>query len=134
AEMVLNYSEAMVSRWVAEIDALPTFAGLFAAALTAFNVESYQLLEPGQPAPMYAIVLNILWFSSLVLSLASGAMGIIVKQWLSEYRIGMSGLSKNSKEAIHRRQYRLINFSTWQVGFIVSALPVLLHVAFVLFL
>ncbi|KDQ59847.1 hypothetical protein JAAARDRAFT_94694, partial [Jaapia argillacea MUCL 33604] len=32
-----------------------------------------------------AVTLNVLWFSSLVLSLATALFGILVKQWLREY-------------------------------------------------
>ncbi|KAI0688773.1 hypothetical protein C8T65DRAFT_114199, partial [Cerioporus squamosus] len=36
----------MVDRWNKEIDTLLVYAGLFSAILTAFNVQSYQLLTP----------------------------------------------------------------------------------------
>ncbi|EIW53896.1 uncharacterized protein TRAVEDRAFT_98338, partial [Trametes versicolor FP-101664 SS1] len=44
AEIVKAYSDEMVKRWNAEIDTY--LAGLFSAILTAFNVQSYQLLQP----------------------------------------------------------------------------------------
>ncbi|RPD67899.1 hypothetical protein L226DRAFT_527579 [Lentinus tigrinus ALCF2SS1-7] len=46
AELVKTYSDEMVKRWNEEIDTLLVFAGLFSAILTAFNVQSYQLLTP----------------------------------------------------------------------------------------
>ncbi|KAI0323669.1 hypothetical protein GY45DRAFT_1376152 [Cubamyces sp. BRFM 1775] len=44
-----EYSEALVERWMKEIDTYLVYAGLFSAILTAFNVESYQLLQPSPP-------------------------------------------------------------------------------------
>ncbi|KAI0633826.1 hypothetical protein C8Q77DRAFT_816347 [Trametes polyzona] len=40
-----HYDERL-KRWNAELDTLLVFAGLFSAALTAFNVQSYLLLQP----------------------------------------------------------------------------------------
>ncbi len=77
------------------------------------------------------VALNCLWFISLVLSLATGTIGILVKQWLREFLFGLSG---DSPSMARRRQYRLNSLTYWRVAFIVSALPVLLHLAFVLFL
>ncbi|KAI0719520.1 hypothetical protein C8T65DRAFT_757763 [Cerioporus squamosus] len=173
AAIVNKDSHDMVEGWITEIDALPTFAGLFAAALTAFNVESYKLLLPSKEDPtpailvqisaqlgslsvgssfinstqppynllgapeepfrpsLHAVLLNSLWFISLVLSLATGTIGILVKQWLREFLFGLSG---ESLAMARRRQYRLNSLTYWRVAFIVSALPVLLHLAFVLFL
>ncbi|RPD67903.1 hypothetical protein L226DRAFT_386154, partial [Lentinus tigrinus ALCF2SS1-7] len=49
AKLVKTYSDEMVERWNKEIDTLLVFAGLFSAILTAFNVQSYQLLTPPPP-------------------------------------------------------------------------------------
>ncbi|KAI0769373.1 hypothetical protein BD413DRAFT_82826 [Trametes elegans] len=49
ASMVKTYSDELVDRWNKEIDTYLVYAGLFSAILTAFNVESYSLLQP--PAP-----------------------------------------------------------------------------------
>ncbi|RPD63451.1 hypothetical protein L227DRAFT_390204 [Lentinus tigrinus ALCF2SS1-6] len=46
------YSDKLVERWNTEIDTLLVFAGLFSAILTAFNVQSYQLLTPPPPDPV----------------------------------------------------------------------------------
>ena len=81
--------------------------------------------------PGYAVPLNILWFISLILSLASGTLGIVVKQWLREYQSGVSG---TTPAMARRRQCRLNSLIYWNVAFIIAALPVLLHVAFLLFL
>ena len=148
-------------------------AGLFSAILTAFNVQSYQLLQsssadttaavmlhvstqlasfavnpvflnstqpafdaasttdPGFKAPLKAVLLNVFWFTGLIFSLASATLGIIVKQWLKQFSMGLYG---SSREIARRRQYRLQKLEKWKVPFIVSILPLLLQIALVLFL
>ena len=143
-------------------------AGLFSAVLTAFNVESYQLLQPGPSdatvavleeisarlnsftvsppfvnsthariphtpfqAPPSAVWINALWFSSLICSLASASITLIVKQWLHETVVGLSG---TSREIARLRQHRLHGLIKWRVGTIIVALPTLLQLALVLFL
>lgn len=147
---------------------------MFSAILTAFNVQSYPLLQqttpdptaialhqislqlqsfaispsfvnsthpavaaaaipPSTPSPVppYAIWLNVLWFSGLILSLASTVIGILVKQWLGEYSSGLTG---KSREAARLRQYRLNNLIKWHVGDIIVLIPVLLLISLALFL
>lgn len=82
-------------------------------------------------APLYAIWLNALWFASLVFSIASASIGIMVKQWLKEYKMGLYG---NSREVARRRQHRLNNLQKWQVAAIVALLPILLQISLFLFL
>ncbi|KAI0644845.1 hypothetical protein C8Q79DRAFT_881203, partial [Trametes meyenii] len=172
AETVKNYSDETIERWNKEIDTYLVFAGLFSAILTAFNVQSYQLLQPAppdstlialqhisaqlgsfssrppfinstqpvfqiadtppEPAPRYAIWLNILWFSSLILSLASSSVSIMVKQWLNEYSSGVS--SETTRENARIRQYRLNNLIKWRVSAIVMTIPLLLQFALAFFL
>ena len=81
-------------------------------------------------AESWAVALNILWFSSLICSLASASIGILVKQWLHEYQTGISG---TSVEIARLRQYRLNHLHKWRVGGIVAVLPVLLQLALALF-
>ncbi|KAL6301865.1 hypothetical protein BKA93DRAFT_441410 [Sparassis latifolia] len=51
-----QHDHQSVQSWKEEIDTLLVFAGLFSAVLTAFNVQSYQLLQPN-PSPDATIVL-----------------------------------------------------------------------------
>ncbi|KAI0644844.1 hypothetical protein C8Q79DRAFT_927162 [Trametes meyenii] len=148
-----DHGDAMIKRWNKEIDTYLVFAGLLSVILTPFNVESYHLLQPPPPdpglataaalqhiseqlssfatGPVSTVWLNGLWFTSLILSLASSSISIIVKQWLSEYSAGVSGATR---EAACIRQYRLDNLEKWHVGAIVGSIPVLLQVALALFL
>ena len=145
-------------------------AGLFSAALTAFNVQSYSLLQPAsgdtavlalaqissqlasfsvnaafvnssQPAfvpptnsfvaPRYAVWINILWFPSLICTLSASSIAVTVKQWLYQYKQGLSG---TSREISRLRQYRYENLLSWRVPEIIAVLPILLQIALALFL
>ncbi|KAL1936918.1 hypothetical protein VTO73DRAFT_4232, partial [Trametes versicolor] len=83
------------------------------------------------PVPCWAVWLNALWFSGLILSLSSASVGIMVKQWLNEYSSGVSG---TSRPVARVRQYRLNNLRTWRVEDIIGAIPILLQLALALFL
>ncbi|KAL1945558.1 hypothetical protein VTO73DRAFT_2409 [Trametes versicolor] len=83
------------------------------------------------PVPRWAVWLNALWFSGLILSLSSASVGIMVKQWLNEYSSGASG---TSRPVARVRQYRLNNLRTWRVEDIIGAIPILLQLALALFL
>ncbi|KAI0664555.1 hypothetical protein C8Q70DRAFT_1042101 [Cubamyces menziesii] len=167
-----EYCDELVKRWGLEIDTYLVYAGLFSAILTAFNVESYQLLKPPpldatavlmhislqmssalstppfinstHPAfraseasssssdiPLWAIWLNALWFSGLVLSLSAASIGILVKQWVNEFQSGLTG---DSEHIARLRQYRLNNLERCRLASVVNAIPVLLQSALALFL
>ncbi|KAL1937029.1 hypothetical protein VTO73DRAFT_15594 [Trametes versicolor] len=83
------------------------------------------------PAPRWAVWLNALWFSGLILSLSSASVSIMVKQWLNEYSSGVSG---TSRPVARVRQYRLHNLRTWRIEDIIGAIPILLQLALALFL
>ncbi|EIW54276.1 uncharacterized protein TRAVEDRAFT_88839, partial [Trametes versicolor FP-101664 SS1] len=72
------------------------------------------------PVPRWAVWLNALWFSGLILSLSSASVGIMVKQWLNEYSSGASG---TSPPVARVRQYRLNNLRTWRVEDIIGVIP-----------
>lgn len=138
-------------------------AGLFSAVVTAFNIESYKLLQedpdertanllgqisaqlaanagtttPQSPAQSTAfsvdsrsVRINILWFSSLVLSLVSASVGILTKQWLREYT---RNAASSPRENARIRQLRQEGFVRWNVPFTIALLPILLQVAMALF-
>ncbi|OBZ66579.1 hypothetical protein A0H81_13509 [Grifola frondosa] len=172
AEVLHDNNKSLLQGWKDEIDTLLVFAGLFSAVLTAFNAQSYQLLQPDpadasvallmqismqlnsftvnpsfinstHPAslnpqtafqvPSYAVRVNILWFSSLILSLSSASIGILVKQWLNQYSHGLIGTS-HSRETARLHQYRYESLVKWRVLAILTLLPLLLQTALSLFL
>ncbi|KAI0628442.1 hypothetical protein C8Q77DRAFT_1162188 [Trametes polyzona] len=172
AKTVQAYNDEMIKRWDSEIETYLVYAGLFSAILTAFNVQSYQLLQPSSdptldvlqqiskqlssfsnnppflnstdppfqrnqstPPPdvtASSILLNTLWFSSLVLSLASASTCIMVKQWMNEHTDGVS--SSVTPEIAHLRQRRLNSLIKWRVGSIMLFIPILLQAALALYL
>ncbi|RPD69457.1 hypothetical protein L226DRAFT_616851 [Lentinus tigrinus ALCF2SS1-7] len=90
-----------------------------------------QDLTPPFHASSSAVWINTLWFSSLVCSLASASIALMVKQWLHELSVGVSG---ESRECARRRQYRLDGIIRWRIGTIVVIIPIVLQLALVLFL
>ncbi|KAL6301864.1 hypothetical protein BKA93DRAFT_441342 [Sparassis latifolia] len=52
-----EYDTKRVATWKEEIDTLLVFAGLFASVLTAFNIESYQLLQSNPSADATVLLL-----------------------------------------------------------------------------
>lgn len=83
------------------------------------------------PVPRWAVWLNALWFSGLILSLTSASVGIMVKQWLNEYNSGVSGTSRPISRV---RLHRLNNLRKWHVEDVVNTIPILLQLALALFL
>ena len=122
----------------------PTLAVLqqISAQLNSFSVTSTFInstqpnlsldgTRPSFRAPQSAIWINSLWFLSLVCSLACASLALIVKQWLHEATVGLSGKSRDSARL---RQYRLNGLINWRVGTIAAALPIILQVSLFLFL
>ncbi|KAI8984840.1 hypothetical protein BD414DRAFT_380825, partial [Trametes punicea] len=59
ASTVKDYSDEMTKRWNKEIDTHLVFAALFSAILTAFNVQSYQMLQPPTLDPVLGALQQI---------------------------------------------------------------------------
>lgn len=147
----LNYSHK---------DILSSQAGLFSAILTAFVAQTYQNLQEDKQETTNALLVqisqqlsdplihsvatrpnitvdsrdlrvNILWFISLILSLACSLFAIFVKQWLRSF-MTWTNIS-HAELAIQIRQYRYASMAKWHLFRIIVALPVLLQVALVLF-
>jgi hypothetical protein len=87
-----------------------------------------------QPQPFSvsrsAIRINIFWFLSLTLSMATVLIGILCMQWLREFK---RDAARSHKNAIAVRQMRFEGLLEWKVPFILSLLPILLQLALVLF-
>jgi len=82
-------------------------------------------------APVSAIIINSLWFFSLVAALSSAFIGILVKQWLREY---MRPVSTTPIDALSLRQLHYQALKDWGVVEIISLLPLLLQLSLALFL
>ncbi|KAI3608703.1 hypothetical protein WG66_003755 [Moniliophthora roreri] len=157
---VSRHDEDMVKGWRDDIDTLLVFAGLFSAVVTAFTIESYQWLnedpadttvllltqlismqvngsqsisfEPTQFKPdASSIRINVFWFLSLIFSLTSALFGLLCKQWVREHQRDTT--TRTPGEALALRQLRRDSFEKWGVSSFLSALPILLEVALLLF-
>ncbi|PPR04409.1 hypothetical protein CVT26_004234 [Gymnopilus dilepis] len=160
-DIVQKFDEDMYKAWKGEVDNLLIFAGLFSALVTAFATQSYQWLQPssddqalqllaqismqlsqGLPGNTLSIPIspftvtassvriNIFWFLSLTLSMATVLIGILCMQWLREYG---RDAARSHKDALAIRQMRYEGLIRWKVPSILSFLPLLLQLAFVLF-
>lgn len=85
---------------------------------------------PPFKAPVWAIRVNVLWFTSLILSLSAASLGMLVKQWLREY---LALEYTTPQQRLRARQYRSPALVEWKVFEIAAALPALLQVSLGLF-
>ena len=77
--------------------------------------------------------INILFFLSLVFSLAAALFSILAKQWIREYIKWNSPLAL-PRENVFVRQIRIEAWEDWQVSMVLSSIPILLEVGMILFL
>uniref|UniRef100_A0A0W0EVX5 DUF6535 domain-containing protein n=1 Tax=Moniliophthora roreri TaxID=221103 RepID=A0A0W0EVX5_MONRR len=154
-----DYETKMVKIWKEDIAALPVFAGLLSAVVTAFLIESYQWLSespedttvfllthisrqlsdptmpPAEPEafhpPASSILINCFWFLSLILALVSGLFSLICNHWLREHTRQIP--VKTTAEALALYQLRRDSLQKWRVPQLVATMPILLEVALFLF-
>lgn len=89
----------------------------------------YQATTPSVPTPL--ILVNALWFTSLIFSLVAASIGILLKQWLREYGNDMKDAAEDN---LRIRQLRYESLVRWRVKEIVMLLPLLLQIALIMFL
>ncbi|KAI0088761.1 hypothetical protein BDY19DRAFT_144867 [Irpex rosettiformis] len=96
--------------------------------LVAVNTlpSSFPLFE----ASVEDIKVNVLWFSSLVLSLVTASFGMLVKQWLREF---LTAEVPSALVRLRIRHLREPQLKAWKVFEIAALLPVLLHISLGLF-
>lgn len=79
----------------------------------------------------FDVWVNALWFTSLTLSLGTALMAVLVKQWLYQYMLMISGTARDRSLI---RFYRFEGLQKWHVLTIIGTLPIVLHIALGLFL
>ncbi|KAI0345114.1 hypothetical protein BDW22DRAFT_999843 [Trametopsis cervina] len=99
------------------------------------NTTNLDALPPASSSPFAdvtssLVIVNILWFASLLVSLIAASFGMLVKQWLREY---LAVNNPSAQARLRVRQYREPSLSTWKVFEIAAALPFLLQLALGLF-
>lgn len=87
---------------------------------------------PFEPSPS-AILVNRLWFASLVIALITTSFGILIKQWLREYR-AVNPQHSNIRSRLRIRQFRWPGLIKWRVFEFAAFLPLLIQLALGLFL
>lgn len=80
------------------------------------------------------IAINILWFSSLIITLNSALMAVTVKQWLAEYSWTIGSKVTSPHDTTILRQVRFEGLTTWGIPQIISYLPCQLVLSVFLFL
>ncbi|KAI8972803.1 hypothetical protein BD414DRAFT_210689 [Trametes punicea] len=81
--------------------------------------------------PSFVVWVNCLWFASLIISLTAASVALLVKQWIYESNVGISGQSRASTQLL---QYRMDLLERWKVRKITMLVPVLLQLALIIFL
>lgn len=99
------------------------------APLPPFTTASTSVFVPSTAARW----INVLFFLSLVLSLAAALFGILAKQWLREYMQWNSPLGI-PRDNVLIRQLRHEAFENWHVAATISSIPALLELAMIMFL
>lgn len=77
-----------------------------------------------------AIRVNAFWFASLILSLSTAFIAVLAKQWVYGLTVG---LYPNPALKGRQCQFRHDGARTWKLPIIISLLPIVLHLAFLLF-
>ncbi|KAL1682222.1 hypothetical protein EV122DRAFT_274662 [Schizophyllum commune] len=159
-----QFDDDMIQGFRDTLDVHLVFAALFSAVVTTFVAQTSQALQPDYGRISAAILLelvalqrarspddvppagvdldslsattgdvwvNALWFTTLGLSLATVLIAVLVKQWLQEYVKTPSGPPRDRALIRHMRYKELVR---WKVPFIISLIPVLLHISLALFL
>ena len=87
--------------------------------------------SPPSGLSRWAVLINVLWFASLLCSVAAASLAMLVQQWLREY-LAVNHISPQSR--VRLRVYRRSALQQWRVLEIAALLPPLLQIALGLFL
>ncbi|KAG8693616.1 hypothetical protein FRC08_009009 [Ceratobasidium sp. 394] len=97
------------------------------STLTPVAADAY---PPKFTPPRYAVLINTLWFLSLMLGITVTLIAILAKEWCHVYMAGRTG---PMHEQARRRQQRFDGLRTWRMVGLIAFLPTLMHIALFLF-
>jgi hypothetical protein len=121
-------------KWLQE-DPTQSGADLLKKVVVLLNNTSTQGTIP-PPTPFtpdnHQIVVNQLWFLSMILSLSAVMIGTLCLQWLSAYRRSDAKYT-SSPDALAHRQVRFEGLLAWGVPFVPALLIMAVQIALVLF-
>jgi hypothetical protein len=137
-----------------------TQAGLFAAFLSAFLIETLSRLEEDPTATLLDVMVhqtqmmrnetllpyhrkpfspsrqivavNVLLFASLALIIVVAFISMLVKEWIREFGRGLAAIVKPRRRALVR-EYRYLGLERWKFLEIVHFLPALIYLSLLLF-
>ncbi|KIK64299.1 hypothetical protein GYMLUDRAFT_161329, partial [Collybiopsis luxurians FD-317 M1] len=81
-------------------------------------------------AQPFDVVINVLWFVSLVLSLGTALSAVVAKQWIHHYIAVPTG---TPQERARIRHFRFMGLEKWHMSLIIGLLPMSIHVSMALF-
>jgi hypothetical protein len=146
------------------VDRVLTYSGPFSAILSAFLIEVRSGLQSDPqettndrplsiftaltnstaPLPLPAntsfsppsslVIITSLWFTSLAISLIASLGAISAKTWILEYGEWMTARPPLPQDDALPRHRRYLGTRKWQFAAIISAIPILIHIALFLFL
>ncbi|KIM27204.1 hypothetical protein M408DRAFT_71641, partial [Serendipita vermifera MAFF 305830] len=151
----------LVKDWTDSLNSLLVFAAIFSAVLTAFIIESKNLLEQDSTETMVdvmifytnsrangtfteytrpdfspsvaAIWINCLLFGSLGASLVAALATVVALQWVVEFDAATSRGGSSPRDRATRRQYRYAGVKKWGMGGVIAFLPQLMYFSVALF-
>ncbi|KAI9454219.1 hypothetical protein BJY52DRAFT_1417939 [Lactarius psammicola] len=153
--------EEITELWREEADSILVFTGLFSGFVATFISISYNDLFPnttedllrqisrqlvdisnGVPSqafideaftpPAYAIRVNVIWYLSLVLSMASALNATLFQQWSRRY-LDITRRRVAPHKRARTRAYMFDGISSFKMSEAVKAMPMLLHLSMFLF-
>ncbi|KAH8980285.1 hypothetical protein EDB92DRAFT_1782929, partial [Lactarius akahatsu] len=145
------HDKQMVERWKGEADVAAQQAGLFSAVITVSFVESYKwLLSPDSAdqtvelltqksgqlpnhinasvksgpsvGPTAAVMVNLVWFSSMALCFSCSVGATLIQQWARRYLVLMQG-----PERVYLRPFMLNGVRRFQVERTIQLMGISLH-------
>ncbi|KAK0204317.1 hypothetical protein DFS33DRAFT_878654 [Desarmillaria ectypa] len=157
-DVISNFDSKIISTWTEEMNTILIFAGLYSAVVTAFLIESYQWLSEDPVEALLTrisyqldpetnassinapftpsssdIVINLAWFSSLILALTAVLIAILVKQWLVQYSWTNGRFVPPPRLAVGLRQLHFTSLNSPIIEGSMAYPPLLLIIALFLF-
>lgn len=159
-EIASDHDRRMLKEWEDTLSTLLIFAGLFSSILAAFIVGSMTNLqedkldamksilvtisrqihntttsfyEPPTFKPLnWAVRVNCCLYTSLGCTVSSAMISVLALQWIRGYDMHLPAMADSRKRAIYR-QFRFEGLQRWLLPQIISILPLLLHIALIIF-
>ncbi|KAJ6469916.1 armadillo-type protein [Mycena sanguinolenta] len=114
-----------VKLWSSSLKAFLLFAGLFAAVVPPFVIDSQAKLQPTPPAtkvPISTLAINFLWFTSLTLTLISALAAVLAQTWSVKFSLvpaqGFKGAMERWIRDDGAENWHLHTAITWITAFI----------------